>query len=231
MGKFAVAGAPTRRRVIGQAGTLALGVAAPSLLRVGPAFAAYPDRAIKIVVPNTPGGPSDIIARILAASLQGAIGGSVVVENKGGGGSNIGMGYVARADGDGYTLLLATSAYAVNPGLYETLPYDPFKDFAPIAELATSPNVFAVKPELGVRTMKEFIALAKSDPSSTSRPRRSAPRRNWRPRYSRRARASPRWPASCSPAAARRCKRCSATPSSSPPECSHRPIPRSRAAM
>jgi tripartite-type tricarboxylate transporter receptor subunit TctC len=165
MGKFTVAEAPSRRKVIGRAAILALGVAAPSLLRLGSAFAAYPDRAIRIVVPNTPGGPSDIIARILAVSLQGAIGGSVVVENKGGGGSNIGMGYVARADGDGYTLLLATSAYAVNPGLYETLPYDPFKDFAPIAELATSPNVFAVKPELGVRTMKEFIALAKSDPA------------------------------------------------------------------
>ena len=120
---------------------------------------------IKIVVPNTPGGPSDIIGRILAASLQGAIGGSVVVENKGGGGSNIGMGAVARAEGDGYTLLLATSAYSVNPGLYDTLPYDPFKDFAAIAELATSPNVFAVKPELDVGTMKEFIALAKKDPA------------------------------------------------------------------
>ncbi len=165
MVKSTVAGAPSRRRIVTRGAALLIGVAAPSLLRVVPAFAAYPDRAIKIVVPNTPGGPSDIIARILAASLQGAIGGSVVVENKGGGGSNIGMGYVARADGDGYTLLLATSAYAVNPGLYETLPYDPFKDFAPIAELATSPNVFAVKPELGVRTMKEFIALAKSDPA------------------------------------------------------------------
>ena len=158
------ASAMTRRRLLRNATALAIGVAAPSVLRVGPAFAAYPDRVIKIVVPNTPGGPSDIIARILSASLQAAIGSSVVVENKGGGGSNIGMGAVARADGDGYTLLLATSAYSVNPGLYETLPYDPFKDFAPIAELATSPNVFAVKPELGVGTMKEFVALAKKDP-------------------------------------------------------------------
>jgi tripartite-type tricarboxylate transporter receptor subunit TctC len=154
--------APSRRRVIKQA--LALGLAAPALLRVSPAFAAFPDRAVKIVVPNTPGGPSDIIGRIVAASLQTALGASVVVENKGGGGSNIGMGYVARADGDGYTLLLATSAYAVNPGLYATLPYDPFRDFAAICELATSPNVFAVKPELGVSTMKDFVALAKANP-------------------------------------------------------------------
>jgi tripartite-type tricarboxylate transporter receptor subunit TctC len=165
MVKVTVAGAPSRRGVIKQAAALTFGVVAPSVLRVGSALAAYPDRVIRIVVPNTPGGPSDIIGRILAASLQGAIGGSVVVENKGGGGSNIGMGAVARAEGDGYTLLLATSAYSVNPGLYDSLPYDPFKDFAAIAELATSPNVFAVKPELGVGTMKEFIALAKRDPA------------------------------------------------------------------
>ena len=70
--------------------------------------------------------------------------------NKGGGGSNIGMGAVARADGDGYTLLLATSAYSVNPGLYETLPYDPFKDFAPIVDLGASPNVIVALPTAGV---------------------------------------------------------------------------------
>jgi tripartite-type tricarboxylate transporter receptor subunit TctC len=164
MVKSPLAARPSRRRIISQAGALALGVAAPSVLRVGAAFAAYPDRAVKIVVPNTPGGPSDIIARIMAASLQGTLGASVVVENKGGGGSNIGMGYVARAEGDGYTLLLATSAYSVNPGLYETLPYDPFRDFAAVCELATSPNVFAVKPELGVSTLKDFIALVKANP-------------------------------------------------------------------
>jgi tripartite-type tricarboxylate transporter receptor subunit TctC len=92
------------------------------------------------------------------------MGGSVFVENKGGAGGNIGMGLAARADADGYTILLSTSAYSVNPGLYETLPYDPFKDFSPICELAVSPHVFAVKPELGVGTMKEFVARAKADP-------------------------------------------------------------------
>ena len=74
-------------------------------------FAAYPDRPIKIVVANTPGGPSDIIARIMAAAMQDAIGGSVIVENKGGAGGNIGMGLVARSEPDGYTILLSTSAY------------------------------------------------------------------------------------------------------------------------
>jgi tripartite-type tricarboxylate transporter receptor subunit TctC len=154
--------APSRRRVIKAA--LAAGLAAPAVLRIGAALAAYPERAVKIVVPNSPGGPSDIIARQLAAALQQAIGGSFFVENRGGAGGNIGMGSVARAEPDGYTLLVSTSAYVVNPSLYDNLPYDPLKDFAAIAELATTPNVFAVKPELGVKTMKEFVALAKANP-------------------------------------------------------------------
>ena len=86
------------------------------------------------------------------------------MENKGGGGGNIGMGAVARADADGYTLLLATSAYSVNPGLYASLPYDPFKDFAAVAELATTPNIFTVKPEVPANTMRELVALAKANP-------------------------------------------------------------------
>jgi tripartite-type tricarboxylate transporter receptor subunit TctC len=155
--------APTRRHIIKT--VLAGAVCAPVILRARAALAAYPDRPIRIIVANTPGGPSDIIARIMAAAMQEAMGGSVIVENKGGAGGNIGMGLAARADPDGYTILLSTSAYSVNPGLYETLPYDPFKDFSAICELAVSPHVFAVKPELGVGTMKEFVALAKADPN------------------------------------------------------------------
>jgi len=155
----------SRRRVIKAVGTATLGaIAAPYVLRIGAALAAYPERTVRIVVANTPGGPSDIIARIMSAALQERIGGTVIVENRGGAGGNLGMGYVARSDPDGYTLLLSTSAYSVNPGLYHSLPYDPFKDFVPICELATSPNVFAVKPALGVKTMKDFIALAKANP-------------------------------------------------------------------
>jgi tripartite-type tricarboxylate transporter receptor subunit TctC len=142
----------------------ALGVGAPAVLRSGSAYAAWPERPVRIVVANSPGGPSDIIARIMAAALQESMGGSFVVENRGGAGGNIGMGMAARAEPDGYTILLTTSAYAVNPGLYDNLPYDPFKDFVGVVELATSPNVFAVKPELGVKTMKDFIALAKKNP-------------------------------------------------------------------
>lgn len=154
---------PSRRRII--RGALAAGIAAPAVLRITSAFAAYPERPVRIVVANTPGGPSDIIARIMAAALQQTIGGTFFVENRGGAGGNLGMGQVARADADGYTILLSTSAYSVNPGLYNTLPYDPFKDFAAICELAVSPHVFAIKPDLGPKTMKEFVALAKSNPS------------------------------------------------------------------
>src|SRR5258708_21849970 len=159
-----VAAGLSRRRVIKAAGALAAGIAAPSLWRMGAASAAYPERVVKIVVANSPGGPSDIIARFMAAALQESTGKTFSVENEGGGGGNIGMGSVARADPDGYTLLLATSAYAVNPGLYASLLYDPFKDFAAMSEIATSPNVFAVKPEIAANTMKEFVALAKANP-------------------------------------------------------------------
>ena len=154
----------SRRSIVKAGAALAIGIAAPAILRIGAALAAYPERPIKIVVANTPGGPSDIIARIMAAAMQEVIGGSVIVENKGGAGGNIGMGYVARSDADGYTILLSTSAYSVNPGLYENLPYDPFKDFVAVCELAVSPHVFAVKPELPCKTMKEFVTLAKADP-------------------------------------------------------------------
>src|SRR5713101_955439 len=156
--------ASSRRRIIKGAAVLATGIAAPCMLRNRTAFATFPDRAVKIVIANSPGGPSDIFARLMAASLQQAIGGLFVVENKGGAGGNIGMGSVARADADGYTLLITTSAYVVNPGLYNSLPYDPFKDFVAIAELASTPNVFAVKPALGAKTMKGLVALAKADP-------------------------------------------------------------------
>jgi tripartite-type tricarboxylate transporter receptor subunit TctC len=152
---------PSRRRLIKAA---LAAMAAPAVLRVGTALAAYPDRPVRIVVANTPGGPSDIIARIMAAAMQEAMGGSVIVENKGGGGGNIGMGYVARSDADGYTILLSTSAYSVNPGLYNSPAYDPFKDFVAVCELAVSPHVFAVMPDFGVSTMKEFVARAKADP-------------------------------------------------------------------
>jgi tripartite-type tricarboxylate transporter receptor subunit TctC len=156
--------APSRRQVVKGGAALLAGIASPAILSVRPALAAYPDRPVKLLVPNSPGGISDIVARLLAVSLQQAMGSSFAIENKGGAGGNIGMASVARSDPDGYTLLITTSAFAVNPGLYNSLPFDPFKDFVAIAELTTSPNVFAVKPELGVKTMKELVALARANP-------------------------------------------------------------------
>jgi tripartite-type tricarboxylate transporter receptor subunit TctC len=162
MGKFVTA--PSRRRVIQGAAAVAAGVAAPALLRIGSASAAFPERPIKIVVANTPGGPSDIVARMIAAEMQQVMGGSVFVENRGGAGGNIGYGYAARSEPDGHTILLTTSAYVVNPGLYNSIPYDPFKDFVPICEPVVTPHVFTVKADLPAKDMREFIALAKGDP-------------------------------------------------------------------
>ena len=214
----------TRRRIIKGAGALAAGIAAPSILRVRSALAAYPDRPVRIVVANTPGGPSDITARILAAALQEATGGSFIVENKGGAGGNLGMGFAARAEPDGYTLILITNAFSVNPGLYNQIPYDPFKDFAVVCDIATSPNTFVVKSDLNVTTVKDFVSSPRPiRRSSTWRRRRSAPRRNCSRNCSSCAKGCKAWPGSCSPAAATPSRACSRTPCSSPQARCRRP--------
>ena len=140
------------------------GIAAPAFLRVRSAHAVYPDRPVKFVVANTPGGPSDIVARIVTAALEQSTDKTFIVENRGGAGGNIGMEYAARSDPDGYTILLATNAYSVNYGLYKQLPYDPYKDFVGVSELASSPNTFVVRSELPAKTIKEFVALARTNP-------------------------------------------------------------------
>jgi len=155
----------TRRRFIGNASALAAGLAAPAVLRGRAAHAAYPERPVKVVVANTPGGPSDIVGRIVTAALQQSTGKTFIIENRGGAGGNIGMGYAAHAEPDGYTLLLATNAYSINYGLYHHLPFDPSKDFVAISELATSPNTFVVRSELPAKTIKEFVALARAEPA------------------------------------------------------------------
>jgi tripartite-type tricarboxylate transporter receptor subunit TctC len=155
--------APSRRQIIKSAGVLAAGVAAPSVLSMRSAYAAYPDRPIKVVVANTPGGPSDITARIVTAALDQATGKTFIVENRGGAGGNIGMGYAAKAEPDGYTIILITNAFSANVSLYHELPYKT-SDFVPVCELASSPNTFTVKADLPAKTMKEFVALARANP-------------------------------------------------------------------
>jgi tripartite-type tricarboxylate transporter receptor subunit TctC len=164
MTKFITRPAPSRRGIIKAAGVVAAAIAAPALLRVGPAYADFPDRPVKFVVANTPGGPSDIVARIVTAALEQSTGKTFIVENRGGAGGNIGMEYAAHSDPDGYTILLATNAYSVNYGLYNHLPYDPYKDFVGVSELASSPNTFVVRSEQPVKTIKDFVALARANP-------------------------------------------------------------------
>jgi tripartite-type tricarboxylate transporter receptor subunit TctC len=125
----------------------------------------YPTRPIKIIVPFAPAGPTDIMARIVAQHLGEAIGGTTVVDNRGGAGGNIGIGIAANSEPDGYTLLITSSAYVVNPSLYAKIPYDPYKDFAPIAELGTSPNVILVDPKMGINSIPDLIARAKAEPN------------------------------------------------------------------
>jgi len=163
MTRFSAPSAPSRRAIIKAAGAVAAGVAAPALVGVSSAYADYPDRPVKIVVANTPGGPSDIVGRLVAAGLQQSTGKTFIIENHGGAGGNIGMEYAARSEPDGYTLLLATNAYSINYGLYNKVPYDPYKDFVAVSELGGSPNIFVVKSDLPAKTMKEFVALARGN--------------------------------------------------------------------
>ncbi|HLX16361.1 MAG TPA: tripartite tricarboxylate transporter substrate binding protein [Bradyrhizobium sp.] len=125
----------------------------------------YPSRPIHLIVPYAAGGAADSIARVLARRVGTAVGQSVVVENRGGGGSIVGTEFVNKSDPDGYTLLLGQSGpISINPAVYKSLPYDPVKDFAPISLTTTYPYVMVVNPALGVKTVKEFVALARNRP-------------------------------------------------------------------
>lgn len=128
----------------------------------------YPSRPVRMIVPFAPGGPTDTMGRILAQKLTEALGQQVVVDNRAGAGGNIGMGIAANALPDGYTLLIVSSSFVVNPGLYKKIPYDPYKSFIPISNVAASPNVFVVHPSLPAKTVKDLVALMKADPKKFS---------------------------------------------------------------
>jgi tripartite-type tricarboxylate transporter receptor subunit TctC len=117
-----------------------------------------------LIVPFAAGGPTDIIARILATTMSKSLGANVIVDNRAGAGGNIGIGMVARANPDGYTLLLTSTAIAVNPGLFTNLPYDPILDFAPISELVNAPNVLYTRPDSGIVSIADLVAKAKAEP-------------------------------------------------------------------
>src|SRR5258708_24896245 len=119
-----------------------------------------------LIVPFAPGGPSDIIARIISAAFQKSLGQSLVVDNRAGAAGNIGMAIAARAVPDGYTLLLTSTAIAVNPALFNNLGYDPFKDFAPISELVNAPNVIVVRADSSSKSIADLVARAKAAPGT-----------------------------------------------------------------
>ena len=125
----------------------------------------YPTRPVKVVVPYAAGGGTDALTRFVARGLEQRLGQPFVVENRGGSGTTIGGLSVARAEPDGYTIMMGTSStFAIAPGLYKRLAYDPTKDFSPIMLVATVPFVLVVHPSLGVGTLSELVSLAKSKP-------------------------------------------------------------------
>jgi tripartite-type tricarboxylate transporter receptor subunit TctC len=156
---------PTRRAVLQGAGALAISAAAFGRTA---AAAGYPDHPVRIIVPFAAGGPSDLTARLMSVKLAEALGQTFFVENRAGAGSNLGTAAVARSAPDGYTLLVTSSAFVVNPGLYKEVPYDPVKDFSPVAELDTSPNVFIATPASGITSIAQLVARAKANPNELS---------------------------------------------------------------
>ncbi len=124
----------------------------------------YPNKPIRVIVGYTPGGATDIVARILAPKLQEILGQPVIVENKPGAGSNIGSEFVAKSAPDGYTLLVGSIANATNMVAYKNLGYDTLRDLAPITQLMSAPSVLAVHPSFPAKNLPELIALAKRDP-------------------------------------------------------------------
>ena len=128
----------------------------------------YPSRPIRMVVPYTPGGNTDVLARLVAQRLAQAWGQQVVVDNRAGGNTLIGTELVARASADGYTIMFTTLTFAVTPSIYRKLPFDPAADFTPITLAVTLPNVLVVHPNVPGRTLAEFIQHAKSNPGKLS---------------------------------------------------------------
>jgi len=128
----------------------------------------YPSRTIRMIVPFAAGGPTDVIARIVAQKLSETWGQQIYAENVPGGGGNTGIAMAARAPADGYTILVVSTGFIVNPSMYAKVPYDPIRDFAPVTLVASSPNVLSVYPEVPARSVRELIDLVKANPGKYS---------------------------------------------------------------
>ncbi|THT96398.1 tripartite tricarboxylate transporter substrate binding protein [Lampropedia puyangensis] len=157
----------TRRHLLSLGAALGLGCAT-----IGTAFAdtsSYPSKPIKITVPWAPGGATDVITRLLGQHIATELGQPVVVDNKPGAGGNIGTGAFVRERPDGYSLLMATSSTnAINPNLYKTLPFKPVKDFAPVAQVATVPNILVVPKDSPFKSVADIVQAAKNKPGTLS---------------------------------------------------------------
>jgi tripartite-type tricarboxylate transporter receptor subunit TctC len=153
-----------RRNFLRLAGATAASLAAPGIARAQ----AYPTRSVRMIVPFLPGGPTDIYARMMAAKLSEQMGQQFYVENVGGAGGNIGAGRAAQAAPDGYTLLINGANFVVNPALYATVPYDPFKNFDAVTMSVTSAVVLTVHPSVPAKTLADLIALIKAEPNKYS---------------------------------------------------------------
>jgi len=135
-----------------------------AIVSITAAWALYPERTIRIVVPFAPGGGTDVVARTLAQEMAKVLGVSVIIENKPGAGTIIGTQAVAASAADGYTLLMGTFSHAVNSSLSANLPYDPHRDFAPVAMIARSFNIVVVNPKSSIRSIADLITAAKANP-------------------------------------------------------------------
>jgi tripartite-type tricarboxylate transporter receptor subunit TctC len=148
------------RGLIAAAAVAVIGVAAPASAQT------YPSRPVKIIAPFPPGSAIDLVARVVADKLTGALGQLVVVENRPGAGGNIGAAAVAQATPDGYTVLVTSSGIAAAPGLYKTLNYDPVTDFATVTPVGVLPNVLVIAPNnpKGIKTVADLVAYGKANP-------------------------------------------------------------------
>lgn len=128
------------------------------------ADAPYPIKPVRMILPFPPGGPTDILGRVVGNKLTEHLGQPVVIENRPGAGGNVGTEYASKQAPDGYTIALISPALAISPSLYKKLGYDPAKDFAPVALVAQIPNVLLIHPSVPAKTLKEFVQLARTNP-------------------------------------------------------------------
>jgi len=155
-------------RLINRAVALAAALALAGACYAQSGAPAYPTRQIRVIVPFTAGGPTDVIARLFAQKLSESLGHQAYVEDMPGAGGNLGTAAAAKAPADGYTLVMVSTGFVVNPSLYAKVPYDPIKDFAPVTLVAASPNVMVINPSVPAKTVAELMALIRANPGTYS---------------------------------------------------------------